>query len=87
MNQKSAYSCCILLCFQKNTTYNSIKDIIQSADNQMTEFNILNDLSESTKYSIVHELINVGILYSKTQEPGKQKTIHASKKIVDYATG
>jgi len=86
MNRKSAYSSAILLIFLRNIGKHleSITQVTNFADKQMEQLGIKNDLSESTKYSIVKELIDSGILFIGTRKSGKKQTVHLSKKVAKY---
>jgi len=89
MNEKAAYSSAVLLIFLRNLGKNleSINQVIKFTDKQMEALNIENNLSESTKYTIVKELIASGILYTTTRKEGKKLTVYLSKKIINYFSG
>ena len=89
MNEKSAYSSAILLVFLRNIgkSCNSITQVMDLADKQLEKLGIKNTLSESTKYSTVKELIDSGILISRTRTKGKKQSVSLSKKVEDYFVG
>ena len=54
------------------------------ADKQMKQLNVKNDLSESTKYAVVRDLLDSGILVSRTRKNGKKHKVYLSKQVTDY---
>ena len=91
MNTKSAYSSAVLLMFVRNVhlrggkggVCNSISDVVRFADGQMRKLGIQNKLSESTKYSIVRELIDSGVLITMSRNK-KKRSVQLSKKVREY---
>jgi len=86
MNVKAAYSSAVLLIFLRNPGKNldSINQVIRFTDMQMKTLGIQNNLSESTKYMIIKELLASGILYSTTRKEHKKQAIYLSKKVSQY---
>jgi len=86
MNTKSAYASMVLLIFIRNIDIpcDSITAVMRFADKQLQVLGIKNDLSESTKYSVVKDLLDTGILVSKTRKNGKKHKVFLSKKINTY---
>jgi len=89
VNLKSAYCSSILIIFLRNMgkSCNSITQVMKLADVQMKKLGIENNLSESTKYTTVKEMIESGILISRTRKKGKNLTVSLSKKIQSYFIG
>lgn len=86
MNVKAAYSSAVLLIFLRNPGKHleSINQVIRFADEQMKRLDIKNNLSESTKYIIIKELLASGIIYSTTKKEHKKQAIYLSKKVSQY---
>lgn len=90
MNKKSVYSAVIFLIFVRNIEKrksgfcDSINQVVKYADKQMKLLEIPNDLSHSTKYSIVKELIDSGFLFTKGRQTGRGHKVYLSKQIRDY---
>jgi len=89
MNVKSAYSSAILLVFLRNIgkSCNSITQVTKLADTQLDKLGIENTLSESTKYTTVKELIDSGVLSSRSTKKGKSQSVSLSKTIEKYFLG
>ena len=92
MNTKSAYSAAVLLMFVRNVhqrggkggVCSSISDVVNFADGQMRKLGIKNKLSESTKYSVIKDLIDSGILIVISRKKRMKHKVQLSKKVHDY---
>lgn len=86
MNTKSAYASAVLIIFIRNLGLpcESITDVMKFADKQMQQLGIKNNLSESTRYAVVRDMLDNGILISKTRKNGKKHKVYLSKQVTDY---
>ena len=92
MNTKAAYSSAVLLMFVRNIhqrsgkggVCNSMSDVVRFADGQMRKLGIENKLSESTKYSVVKDLIDSKILITRVRKKGKKHSVQLSEKVYKY---
>ena len=84
MNAKTSYAVCVMLVLLRNLGKNtdSISQLILYADKQMKKLGIKDNLSESTKYLTIKELLATGVLIGTKDEV--KLSIGLSPEILEY---
>jgi len=88
MSNKASYASVVLLMFLRNLgkRTNSIQQTINFADMQLNKLGIQCNLSYTTKYRTIKEMISVGLLDAIRNESGNE-SVGASDKVEKYFRG
>ena len=82
--KSSTYASLVTIIFvtYKNKMSRSIESAIRTTDKLCSDLKLKNDLSHMTKYRIISDLLQSGIL--TTRKTRKNKKLRLSKKIIDF---
>jgi len=82
--KSSTYTSLVTIIFLKHKSKmsNSIESAIRTTDKLCYDLKLKNDLSHMTKYRIIVDLLQSGIL--TTRKTRKNKKLRLSKKIIDF---
>lgn len=82
--KSSTYASIVTIVFirHQDKISTSIESVIRTADKYCTDLNIKNNLSHMTKYRVIAELQNSGLL--STRKTNKNKKLRLSKKVVKH---